>query len=190
MADWMLADSSCQSHILDLTTPLFVAISETHQGIDAQVKKLCPWCTLQTETIDFSQDATQVPQLIDSAFSRNPSINEVTPEADGPALYAAPAIKAKNSKVHLIGHDGATPNLAFVRSGEQAAGLVYPPPTYIAYLELDEMLYAMSHVSPLPSGVFYDKLITQQNIPASNADLFPELAGFQTKFEADWIHGT
>jgi hypothetical protein len=182
----VLANSNCHARILDLTTPLFVAINDTHKGVVTEVKRLCPWCTLDSETVDFSQTATSVPQLINSGLSKDPSINYVIPEADGPGLYAVPAVHAKKPSVKIIGHDGSAPNLAFMRQGLQAADDSYPPAGYIGYLENYVMLSAMAHVSPVPSGLFQDKLFTTQNLPSSNTQLFPELNGYQQAFEKTW----
>jgi ribose transport system substrate-binding protein len=46
MADYVLANTGCKADVLELTTTLYVALTDTHDGFKQQLNHLCPSCKL------------------------------------------------------------------------------------------------------------------------------------------------
>jgi ribose transport system substrate-binding protein len=187
MADYVLANTGCKADVLELTTTLYVGLTDTHNGFKQQLNQLCPSCTLQSLTVNFSTIATSVPQQVNTALLQDPNINYVVPDADGIGFYAAPAAHSQKVGIPVIGHDGSPANLAFIRQGVQTADLAYPPPGYIGWKEVDMLIRARAHV-PLPSGYFPTRLFDKSNLPSTNsaAKMFPSLTKYQALFRAVW----
>jgi ribose transport system substrate-binding protein len=186
-ADYMLAQTKCDldAQIFSIKSiPIFV---DAEKGTQAEIARLCPDCKTHVGYINLATVATSLAPQAQTALTRDPNINYMTPIADVFSSLIEPGIRQAGKDVPLISHDGAEPALKAIRSGQslQKATVSTPPPPYYGWAFMDQLGRAIAGqdaaVWALPN-----QIIDSTNIGKSDAELFPKYDGFEDAFKKSW----
>jgi ABC-type sugar transport system substrate-binding protein len=186
MADYILEKTNCKANVLELTSSLFTALKDKHQGFTEEMERLCPECKVDTEEVNFENLSSSVESVVRTGIQREPDTNYVMATDDSLAFYAVPTLQSLGSEVPVIAGNGDTENMEFARKGEnQEADISFPPIKYIGWREVDLLQRAMAG-QKVPSGEVPEQLIDSTNIAADEAEQFPKFQGFEKAFEKVW----
>jgi ribose transport system substrate-binding protein len=186
-AAYMLAETDCElnAEIFSIKSiPIFV---DAEKGTQAEVERLCPDCKTNVDYINLATVATSLGPQAQTALTRDPEINYMTPIADVFSALIEPGIRQAGKEVPIISHDGAEPALKAIRDGNglQKATVSTPPPPYYGWAFVDQLGRAMAGeeaaIWELPN-----QIIDSTNIGESDAELFPEYDGFEETFKQAW----
>jgi ribose transport system substrate-binding protein len=186
-ADYMLAGTDCKltAGILSIKSiPIFV---DAEKGAQAEIKRLCPSCKSYVEYINLSTIATSIGPLVQTAITRNPDTDFITPIADAFGALIEPAIRQSGKEIPIIAHDGADHALKDIRGGKSLvkATVSTPPPPYYGWAFVDQLGRAVAGEEPA-DWELPNMIIDSTNIGESDAGLFPKYEGFEEAFKKQW----
>jgi ribose transport system substrate-binding protein len=171
LANFFISDSNGKGNVLVEHIPAYPILGGFTDGFQAQVKKLCPGCTVKIINITIPDLAAgKVPSTMVSALRTTPDANymafDVGPFATGinSALNAA----GLGSKVKIIGEAADETAVAALKSGTQTAWTGFSP-IYSTYVMMDAMLRD-SEGMPIDvkrSTVQPTQILTHDNINAA-----------------------
>ncbi len=171
LANFFISDSNGKGNVLVEHIPAYPILGGFTDGFQAQVKKLCPGCTVKIINITIPDLAAgKVPSTMVSALRTTPDANymafDVGPFATGinSALNAA----GLGSKVKIIGEAADETAIAALKSGTQTAWTGFSP-IYSTYVMMDAMLRD-SEGMPIDvkrSTVQPTQILTHDNINAA-----------------------
>jgi ribose transport system substrate-binding protein len=191
MADWVLSDSGCKAHVAYLSAGTGAGSSglAIDSGFAAQMKALCPSCTLATSDVDIASLATQLPGATQSLLRRYPDTNYVVATFDSLVTFIQPSVTQAGSSAKIVAHDGASANLQTIsQGGPQAADVALPQPGYQGWLLMDSLGRGMLGL-PAVNEVIAQRLIDKTNASTSLDVLFPDYVNYQQDFEKLWGMG-
>jgi ribose transport system substrate-binding protein len=186
-AAYMLAETDCKltAGVLSIKSiPIFV---DAEKGTQAEIERLCPDCKTHVGYINLSTIATSIGPLAQTAITRNPDTNYMTPIADAFGSLIEPAIRQSGKDIPIIAHDGADHALKDIRGGNSLvkATVSTPPPPYYGWAFVDQLGRAMAGEEPA-DWELPNMIIDSTNIGESDADLFPKYENFEEEFKKQW----
>lgn len=162
----IVGDSGGKGNVLLVGVTDSSATTDTYKnGMQADLAKKCPGCTVTTVTTSSTQIA-QLTSLVSSALVKDPRIGYVFVQFDS---FAAPVIQAlrqqnKQKSVKLLTLLGQLDGLNRLASGQQFADTGYSVAA-LGYNEADVLLRMMLHRDPAVAGhVTPIKTFTAANI--------------------------
>lgn len=187
MTDVALANTSCKTSALILTTSLYPFDKYLSSGAQAEFKTKCPSCKVTVKSIDPTTVATTIGPLTTNALQTDPSINYMLPAYTGLIPYMLPAMAQLNKKIPIVSAAGVNADFDQVRAGTTSGNVALPPAGYFGYLQFDAILRAMLHLAP-PNGTVPTQLIDKSNVGSNNSlsTLFPGIANYQSTYEKLW----
>jgi len=188
IADWMLADSGCNLHLATFNVSVLTVVVRMIDGASAEVKRLCPDCTITPSEFDANTYATSLGPLAQTVISRNPTINYIDAAADAFAGVIDPVLYQAGSKVKIVGHDGNPSTLKTMAAGKTliAATVAGPPEDFIGWALIDQVARGMLGLAPADWSL-PGRVVDMANVgTGSSADIYPGWDNFQAKFLADW----
>ena len=173
LANFFISDSNGKGNVLVEHVPSYPILGGFTDGFQAQVKKLCPGCTVKIINITLPDLAAgKVPSIMVSALRTNPNANymafDVGPFATGinSALNAA----GLGNKVKIIGEAADEGAIAALKSGQQTAWTGFSP-IYSTYVMMDAMLRDAegTPIDVKQSAVQPTQILTHDNVNAAVA---------------------
>lgn len=172
-ADYMLVQTKCQLDAVVFSIkqiPIFVT---AHKAVQREVSRLCPSCKVSVEFIDLATVATSLGRQAQTAVTRNPKVNFITPIADVFAQLIEPSLLQANKKIPMISHDGAGPTFKNIRAGGlSAATISTAPPPYWGWAFVDQLGRASAGQKPVIWSL-KNRIVDRTNIGKNDAQLFP-----------------
>jgi ribose transport system substrate-binding protein len=171
LADFFISDSGGKGNVLVEHIPAYPILGGFTDGFQAEVKKLCPGCTVKIINITIPDLAAgKVPSIMVSALRSNPSANymafDVGPFAAGinSALNAA----GFGNKVKIIGEAADEAAIAALKSGTQTAWTGFSP-VYSTYVMMDAMLRNAEGmpIDVKQSSIQPTQILTHDNVNAA-----------------------
>lgn len=118
-ADFVVSSSKGNAHALFINSPdIGVATSESN-AFTAEMKKLCPNCSVTTVGIPVANWATQITSTVSSALAAHPDINYIVPVFDTMEAFTTPAVKAANAidKVKMVSFNASGAQMKEMQTG-------------------------------------------------------------------------
>jgi ribose transport system substrate-binding protein len=172
-ADYMLQQTNCKLDdvIFSISSiPIFVT---AQKAVQKEVARLCPTCKTTVEDMDLATVATSLGPQAQTAVTRDPNVNYITPIADVFAEEIEPALLQAGKHVPMISHDGAEPTFKDIRGGGLSAATVSTaPPSLWGWAFVDQLGRAAAGQKPVIWSLA-NRIIDKTNIGSNDASLFP-----------------
>lgn len=190
LAEYVASTGPKNATIGAITSDDIVPSNIIFDTFKAELKKLCPGCTIYTQNVDTADWSTQVTPTVTSLLDAHPSLNYLFPVVDGMAPLVSPGLSAASRSLQVISAN-ATPGsaMASVKSGQFSAE-VGGSPQEIGWYAFDAALRVMlklpGQTDPNePMSFFTTSLMKTKNLnPNSVTELFG--SAYQTGFLKLW----
>jgi ribose transport system substrate-binding protein len=166
LADWVIADSGGDAHVLVLSEPAFPELVRRGKGFTSELAAECPDCTI-ADTVDFSIGtmASDLPSLVTTALQSDPTINYVLAPFDSSATFASQGIRQSGrADVALVSGEGDPDGLQRVRDGAQAVDLATVP-AMAGWAAVDDLARLFGG-KPIDDNLLPQRLITREDMPS------------------------
>ena len=189
----MVADSNGKGKALLITSDDVPASQPQAKATEAEVKRLCPDCSVEVKDVQIAQWESSIPTLFQTTINSDPTRTYILPLYDGQALPGLGAVRTANagSKVH-VGAFNATPGIV-EQLKDPASGLkldVGGQNEWWAYACTDTIFRVLSGTTPIEN---YN--VGLRIFDTSNANLiqgkdefswYGDAADYKSKFTALW----
>jgi ribose transport system substrate-binding protein len=188
-ADWTVAESNGEANALYINIPAFPILTSELEGFEAEFKKLCPECGLETyeqNVADLGQQ-TGVEKIVGYLRS-HPDINYVVAGADDSlvGLPAALAAAGLNGKITAIGLSPSTVNLNYIVNEETEKATISFPTHEIGFKMMDILARYFSKSSLKPDEQNLPRrILTKEGIKNPNV-LEPTTPTYEDEFKKLW----
>jgi len=188
VGDWIVADSECDANVAIFASTILTIHKLLTEGATGEIERLCPDCDVELVEFDSTKMATDLGTSTQSVLRRSPDVNYLFPVLDAGVQFVEPAVQqaGRAEDVKIASHDGVGTNLENLRQGgEQVVDVAFPPATWFGWAIFDQIARGVVGDKPLDWEV-PTRLIDETNVGESDAELFPDYAGFEAKFEEAW----
>jgi ribose transport system substrate-binding protein len=172
LAEYVAANGPANATIGAITSNDIVPSNIIFDTFKADLKTLCPGCTIYTQNVDTASWSTQITPTVTSMLDAHPNLNYLFPIVDGMAPLVSPALSAGRS-VQVISAN-ATPGsaMASVKSGQFTAE-VGGAPQEIGWYAFDAALRVMlglpAQTNPNePMSLFTTDVMKTKNLDPNN----------------------
>lgn len=185
-AEWAMADSDCQAHVLLLSSSGIPVWDKFANGA-AEAIKDCTDCSAEILNIDAANVATSVGSQVQTALQRNPEINYIIAAWDSAVPFANPVIAASGSKPKVGARDGIEASIQMIAAGNgQDMTVTMPPTGWIGYIAVDDIARAILGEEQ-PGYTIPSSIIDAANVgTGSPEDVAPNYVDYPEAFEAAW----
>lgn len=182
-ADWIIADSGANAHVLAFLSVGYKVQDYRLNGLRAEFRRLCPHtCSVDAvERVPFTQWTEQLPSLTTTQLARNPKINYIFSAADAMVLNIVRALhQTHKTNVKLIASDASSYNLQLVRKGDVQRADIGVSENWIGWASVDAIMRSLT------TGKNGNRAVPQRLFAASNLphNLNSETALFPTPWQA------
>ena len=172
LAEYVAANGPSNATIGAITSDDIVPSNTIFNTFKADLKTLCPGCTIYTQNVDTSSWSTQVTPTVTSMLDAHPNLNYLFPVVDGMAPLVSAALTSGQS-LQVISAN-ATPGsaMASVKSGQFSAE-VGGAPQEIGWYAFDAALRVMLNLPAQtnpnePMSLFTTDLMKTKNLDPNN----------------------
>jgi ABC-type sugar transport system substrate-binding protein len=186
MANWTLADSKCTANTYVIySTALPIWVDMLHGALDTY-KENCPTCVISDVNVDLANVATELPRVTQTKLTQSPDTEYLLATWDSAVPFIESAAAQVKADAKILARDGIDAALEEVRTdGMQKVTQAAPPPQWIAWVVIDDMLRSISDEQP--NGIIVPtRLIDKTNVGKDFADVMPEYVDFEAAFEKAW----
>lgn len=173
--DAVIADSNGEAHVLYLQLTDSDTVANAGQHAVEHFKSACPACVV---TVKPGNNATlgNLPSLVSSALTADPSITYVVPQVDSYLTAATTGIQStgRTSNIKLATSNGIFASIQQVQTNPQLIALVGNNPPYIGWTMADSIFRMIQGQLPPKQYPVLNRAFTKQNIGTLN--LTPEAA--------------
>ena len=171
LANFFISDSNGKGNVIVEHIPAYPILGGFTDGFQAQVKKLCPGCTVKIINITIPDLAAgKVPSIMVSALRTNPNANYMAFDVGPFAIGINSALNAAGlgNKVKIIGEAADEAAIAALKNGTQTAWTGFSP-IYSTYVMMDAMLRDAESmpIDVKQSSVQPTQILTHDNINAA-----------------------
>jgi ABC-type sugar transport system substrate-binding protein len=187
LASWMLVESDCNANVGVVWPPAFGGLDKIANQTRDTLAERCPECQFVSAEMDVANLATTLPEQTRTMLTANPDLNFFTPLFDSAVTFAAPVVE-EFSGVQIGSHDGVPSSLDMVRAGgPQTMDMTYPPNEYLGWSLLSIVAGLSQGLEPDPALLrIPERMVTSENIPATNEEIWPAYVDFQPTFLEAW----
>jgi ribose transport system substrate-binding protein len=196
MAEWIVANSGGDAHILYLTIPDVDGALQEESQFKSTLGQLCPSCTMEVKGVVVADWASDVAPATSAALLADRSINFVVPGFDPMVDFAGPAIQqlGRQNSVKIV-TSGSTFTQMQQLSRDQLiyadVGIDYPA---LGMLEADQVLRAITASTQEKALAPPVKVFTRTNIgsvtvseaDATSGAFFTSPAAYEATFFKAW----
>lgn len=168
LADWVIASSGGDAHVLVLSEPAFPELVQRSDGFTEELTRQCPSCEI-AETVEFSIGtmASDLPSLVTTALQSDPTIDYVLAPFDSSGTFASQGIRQSGrTDVSLVSGEGDPDGLQRVRDGVQAVDLATVP-AMAGWAAVDHLARIFTG-EPIEDYLLPQRLITRDNMPSDS----------------------
>jgi ribose transport system substrate-binding protein len=186
LAEYVAANGPSNATIGAVTSDDIVPSNIIFGTFKAELKTLCPGCTIYTQNVDTASWSTQITPTVTSMLDAHPNLNYLFPIVDGMAPLVSPALSAGRS-VQVISAN-ATPGsaMASVKSGQFTAE-VGGAPQEIGWYAFDAALRVMLSLPAQTNPNEPMSLFTTGVMKTKNLDPNDGQALFGDAYEAGFL---
>jgi ribose transport system substrate-binding protein len=172
MADYIGSQSKGQHPQIGFITSSDVGIQAGQEGnaFSAELRKVCPGCSLVTSDVPTAQWSTQLSTVTSSLIQSHPDMKYLVPLFDGEALYMIPAVHAAGaeSKVQIVSFNGTPALLSDLKSKNVMGADVGVVNLAEGWGIADQTLRVLTGTKPVPNINAIERLFTQSNVGSIN----------------------
>jgi ribose transport system substrate-binding protein len=187
LAEYIAANGPSNAQVGVINTNDIIEVNDLYNEFQADLKKLCPNCTIKSTNVPAANWTTQITPAVNSMITANPNLKYLIPIVDGMTPWVSPALSAGNFKGRVITVAG-TPGLAMqlVKKGTYSAE-IGTSPTEVGWYAMDAGFRALLkkplETNPLEPITFFDtKEMNSRHLdPSSTQALYGDayVAGFK-----------
>lgn len=172
-ADWIIADSGAQANVLLVGGSDVLPSPGTVDAMKAEFSAECPDCTTTEINIPVADWGTKTQSEIQSALTKDPSIDYVYVLYDAMVAGAVPAIETlgRAGQVKVAGYNGSPYALDFIRDGDVVAMNVGEDTAAIGYATMDQAFRLLLGEAPVqtrtPIRIWDDSNVEEAGVPAA-----------------------
>ncbi|MCW2854238.1 MAG: Sugar transporter substrate-binding protein [Nocardioides sp.] len=189
VAAWMEADSGCDLHTAIMGNAILAPHKAQRDAAQTSFKETCgSSCKSEYLTLDLPKLATSAGPEAQQVLRRNTDMKYIYSLLDGAVTFIAPAVQqAGRSDVKVVSMGGDPASLERIRSGSSIhkAVVAIPPQRYQGYAFMDQILRAMTGAKAV-DWELTTRFVDDSNVGTSDAEIFPQFAGVESKFQALW----
>lgn len=188
LANWMLAESECNANVGVVWPPAFGGLDKIANATKDELASKCPECKFVAAEMDVANLATTLGGQARTMLTANPDLNFFTPLFDSAVTFVAPVIEQEFPDVQIGSHDGVDTSLQMVRDGgPQTMDMAYAPLDYLGWQLLSIQMGMATGLEPDPGLLrIPERLVTTENIPPTDEEIFPAYANFEDAFKSAW----
>lgn len=177
VAEWLIADSDGQAHVLLLDVPGFTNVQQRTAAIAATLEADCPDCVVYKADITPATLGTSLAPLVTSQLQQHPDIDYIWGSDDCCVSFMQQGIQqaGRTGTVKLMSMTGYPQQMTQLTTGEMDLELASPTP-FSAWLAVDSLARLMAEQ---PTQEFW--VLPQRIWTAANIDEAPE-----SVFEKGW----
>ena len=157
-------------------------------AFQAEMKQLCPGCSVQTTSVPVADLGTRAPQDVVSALQSHPGVNALVASASPVLLGLPSALKAAGiNNLTTVGNGGVPVNFQYIKAGAQTVDLGADFPTSVWGL-LDQAARAAEGQPFSPAqkaGIVVEQFLAQKDIVPSDLKQgwtgFPDFASMYAR---------
>jgi ribose transport system substrate-binding protein len=192
--DAVIADSNGKAHVLYLRMTDNDAVTKIGLHAVSYLQQNCPGCTVTVKTVNAAH-ISNVPSLVASALTADPTINYVIAQAD---TYLTPAISGvqqagKTTSIKYATINADLGDLQQLKSNPRILAFVGNNPSYLAWTEADSAIRMAAGQAAPASYPILNRAFTQDNIgsltltnSAANDGQWYGSRSYQQEFEKLW----
>jgi ribose transport system substrate-binding protein len=187
LAEYVAANGPANAQVGVITTNDIVEVKDLYGQFRADLKRLCPGCSVKASDVPAANWTTQITPAVTSIITANPNLKFLVPIVDGMTPWVTPALSAGNFRGRVVTVAG-TPGLAMeaVKRGTYSAE-IGTSPTEVGWYAMDaafrSLLKKPLEANPLEPITFFDtkEMVSKNLDPTSTQSLYGDayVAGFQ-----------
>jgi len=188
-ADWIYAHEGAKANVEFTWVPELNFSALVRTAFIAQMKTLCPKCSVSSLSIPVADLGSSAPQMIVSALQANPKINTVTVSNSENLIGLPSALKTAGlSNVTLVGAGAGPANLQYLKAGQQAVDLAADYPV-LSWAMVDAAARAATGQA-IPKtesiGIPVQEFLTKADITFNPANGWTGYPDFAKRFKKLW----
>jgi ribose transport system substrate-binding protein len=198
MADWMIADSGGDAHVVAISGNEFGILQSVATGIKNELTSQCPKCTYDQLDVQSADIGTAVPGQIEGYLRSHPDVKYVAATFDDLLLGVPAALQAAGlTDVKLVGQNPHPDNQVEIANGGMEKAAISFGPENLAWTAVDAVARSFAGDSSYKT-VDYDPegqrgwLLTGDNVNEWGGppdQLWPNTADYQKQFTSLWTAG-
>ncbi len=186
-ADAMIAATGGKAQVIYFNDPEFVVLKYTGQGFLNEIAK-CPGCKV-VDKVQFTgtELGSTLQQKAATALLQHPEANVVkSPYTAATILGIAPAVaqSGRVGQIYVMGGEGFQPELDLMRAHQGVNAAMIAPSEWTGWAAIDTMNSLFRHAKPAYSGLGWQLVDTQHNLPASGP--FVPSINYKAIYEKAW----
>lgn len=170
IAAWTIVQTKGQGNFFLVTSKNYNNNQPIVDGIKKEVTADCPNCKMTETNVDGPDWPTKIQPAVQTAISRDPSLNYVITPYDSMLLYVVPGIRAAQAvgKVHAASFNGTPAVLDMVRDGSIVTMDLGENPSDIAAATLDQDLRLLAGMAPVKAHLVM-RVFAKDNVQEAGA---------------------
>lgn len=186
-ADAMIAATGGKAQVIYFNDPEFVVLKYTGQGFLNEIAK-CHGCKV-VDKVQFTgtELGSTLQQKAATALLQHPEANAVkSPYTAATILGIAPAVaqSGRVGQIYVMGGEGFQPELDLMRAHQGVNAAMIAPSDWTGWAAIDTMNSLFRHAKPAYSGLGWQLVDTQHNLPASGP--FVPSINYKAIYEKAW----
>jgi len=186
-ADAMIAATGGKAQVIYFNDPEFVVLKYTGQGFLNEIAK-CSGCKV-VDKIDFTgtELGSTLQQKAASALLQHPEANAVKSPYTAATILGISAAVSQSGRagdIYVMGGEGFQPELDLVRAHQGVNAAMIAPSDWTGWAAVDTMNSLFRHQQPAYSGLGWQLVDGQHNLPASGP--FVSSVNFKSIYEKAW----
>ncbi len=186
-ADAMIAATGGKAQVIYFNDPEFVVLKYTGQGFLNEIAK-CSGCKV-VDKVQFTgtELGSVLQQKAATALLQHPEANAVkSPYTAATILGIAPAVSQSGrvAQIYVMGGEGFQPELDLMRAHQGVNAAMIAPSDWTGFAAIDTMNSLFRHSKPAYSGLGWQLVDAQHNLPASGP--FTSSIDYKAIYEKAW----
>lgn len=183
----VIAATGGKAKVLFFNSPTVTVLNYTGKGFKDEIKK-CGGCEIVAE-VEFAgaELGPNLQQKAAQALLQHPEANVVkSPYTSATLLGIAPAVvqSGRANKLYVMGGEGFAPELDLMRAGQGVNAVNIAPSDWTGWAAVDTLNSLFSGKAPADSGLGWQLVDKQHNLPASGG--FTPKVDFKAAYKKVW----
>ena len=188
-ADWIYAHEGSKANIDYAWIPELSFSVIIRNAFIAEMKRLCPSCSVRTVEVPVADLGTKAPQDVISDLQQHPSVNTLSVSASSILVGMPSALKAAGiSNVTIVGNGGLPVNFQYVKADQQTVDLAADFP--VAVWELVDEAVRAAQGQPFSAaeknGIPVEQFLAQKDITFDTSRGWTAFPDYVARFAKLW----
>jgi ribose transport system substrate-binding protein len=188
MADEAIVDSGGKANLVVVMSQDIPDSLQVRDGVKAEFGELCPACKMTVLQTTVANWSSQIPTLVRTALTADPTIGYFAPTFDGMVQFVVPAIRAAGAadKVKIV-TSTTTPSVMDLLAKHDIvlADVDVLAGDWMSWAWMDQSIRLITGASPVKFTQVPTRVFDRTNIGSINPDA-PSTSWFSTDFRAEY----